>query len=326
MRRRQKRHINRELAAIASLKDSDIDTSDIPEIADWGQAVVGRVYRSEKSAASRPANTGTGFTPRHLPNPDVRGLEGDVLSEMTERTPRFAEAALAQSTSQELILRCVQGQTSAWEEFIRRYNRLIATVVVRISRQWGDTSSELTDDLIQDVYLKLADKNFELLRKFEPRHENSILGFLKIVASNIVYDHFRATRPLKIGGGEPLLRVDTAGSVDTVAQAERDVLLEEVNRLLETRASERDRAIFWLHYRQGFTTTEIATIPEVNLTVKGVESILHRLTQLLKRKLIQAPAEFQAQQGAVTLPLTDLSEQAIEQVLSRARLSPKKAP
>jgi uncharacterized protein (DUF4415 family) len=38
----------REIAALAALKDRDIDLSDIPEVADWTGAVVGKFYRPIK--------------------------------------------------------------------------------------------------------------------------------------------------------------------------------------------------------------------------------------------------------------------------------------
>jgi uncharacterized protein (DUF4415 family) len=39
-----------ELAALAGLRDEDIDTSDIPEITDWSKAVVGKFYRPIKNS------------------------------------------------------------------------------------------------------------------------------------------------------------------------------------------------------------------------------------------------------------------------------------
>ena len=39
---------NRELAALKRVRDYAIDTSDIPETADWSKAVVGKFYRPIK--------------------------------------------------------------------------------------------------------------------------------------------------------------------------------------------------------------------------------------------------------------------------------------
>ena len=52
------------------------------------------------------------------------------------------------------------------------------------------------------------------------------------------------------------------------------LLLDRVDACLrdlapsETR--DRDRKIFWLYYRQGMTAKEIAGLPQIGLTLKGV--------------------------------------------------------
>jgi uncharacterized protein (DUF4415 family) len=39
---------NEEIAALRKMKDGQIDKSDVPELADWSGAVVGRFYRPVK--------------------------------------------------------------------------------------------------------------------------------------------------------------------------------------------------------------------------------------------------------------------------------------
>ena len=48
---------------------------------------------------------------------------------------------------------------------------------------------------------------------------------------------------------------------------------------------ERDRTIFWLYYLQGLTAEEIAGLPTVELSAKGVESALRRITAWLRKEL-----------------------------------------
>ncbi len=43
---------SKELAALAALPDDEIDTSDIPEVVDWENAVVGRFYRPIKQTVT----------------------------------------------------------------------------------------------------------------------------------------------------------------------------------------------------------------------------------------------------------------------------------
>lgn len=292
MSKRVKRQISRELAAIASLKDSDIDTSDIPEITDWSQAVVGSVYGFGKTAPSLPSAAGVGFKPRYLPEPDAQQFTGIVLSGTTVPKQSFTGANLAEMTSRQLIVHCVQNQAPAWGEFIRRYHRLIATVVVRTGIRRGYTSPEVTEDLIQEVYLRLSE-NFRLLRQVELRHENALVGYLKAVTANVVHDYLRSaysTKRAATGSTSDELNPDLVAleSSGAVAEVENAVFMEEIDRALKAGASERDRSMFWLHYRHGLTAKEIASIPELNLTVKGVESTIHRLTRALRHELAQA--------------------------------------
>jgi uncharacterized protein (DUF4415 family) len=42
----------RDIAAIAAMKDGDIDLSDMPEVLDWSKAEVGKFYRPPKKAVT----------------------------------------------------------------------------------------------------------------------------------------------------------------------------------------------------------------------------------------------------------------------------------
>jgi RNA polymerase sigma-70 factor, ECF subfamily len=43
--------------------------------------------------------------------------------------------------------------------------------------------------------------------------------------------------------------------------------------------------IFWLYYRDGLTARAIAQLPGIRLSVKGVESTIHRLTRRVRLRL-----------------------------------------
>ena len=44
--------IEEELSAIADMSDDSVDTSDIPEVTDWSNAVVGKFYRPLKETVT----------------------------------------------------------------------------------------------------------------------------------------------------------------------------------------------------------------------------------------------------------------------------------
>jgi RNA polymerase sigma-70 factor (ECF subfamily) len=197
-----------------------------------------------------------------------------------------------------LIRACSEtGEPEAWEEFIHRYNHMISAVVFQTARRWGEPSRGSIDDLVQETYLKLCANRGQLLREFEFRHSDSLFGFLKVVAANVVNDHFKSLNTVKRGAGlmsdgsADVESIPATGQPDQLSSTERDILLDEIDRLLRSRASEpcheRDRTIFWLYYRQGLTARQIASIPTVGLSEKGVESTILRLTRLVRESLTQ---------------------------------------
>jgi RNA polymerase sigma-70 factor, ECF subfamily len=76
---------------------------------------------------------------------------------------------------EELIRQCSGSRTpQAWEEFVRRFHRLIATVILRTASRLGDASKQTVDDLIQETYLKLCADDFRILRTFEQQHRTPL--------------------------------------------------------------------------------------------------------------------------------------------------------
>jgi RNA polymerase sigma-70 factor, ECF subfamily len=201
--------------------------------------------------------------------------------------------------AQELLRLCLESEDQVvWLEFVRRFQPLIARIVVKSVRRWTNPSPSLIDDLVQDTYLKLCANNFRALRDFDCEHETALFGFLKVVASNVVQDHFRSSYSQKRGSGreeEELdqLTVAAASSGSFSDNAERRILIGEIRRCLESLASEpnfaRDCMIFWLYYQQGLTAKAISELPAIRLTVKGVESTLLRLTRVVREKMNVRP-------------------------------------
>jgi RNA polymerase sigma-70 factor (ECF subfamily) len=186
-----------------------------------------------------------------------------------------------------------RGDTAAWNEFIRRFNPVIARSVVRVAIRYGTSEKSLIDDLIQETYLKICANDCKLLRSFSSQEPNSAFAFLKVVAASVAQDHFKSRLAEKRA---PEL---TAGTVDDICvsapqerlegglnHTERAVLIDQIDRRLKAVVPagelQRARTVFWLYYRVGFTASAIAALPCSNLTTKGVESLLFRLTRLVR--------------------------------------------
>lgn len=191
-------------------------------------------------------------------------------------------------SNEQLLKACAQADDrSADEEFARRFNTVIALTALRTARCWGEAGRASVPDLIQDVYVKLFDDRRRVLRKFRPRHEDSIYSYLRAVAVTTVKDHFKATRTEKRGAGrvhlslQDLNEAGTACTWSDPADINRQVLMSEIAVHLERTfpgpENSRNRDLFWLYYRQGLTAPAIAAIPTFGLGVKGVESKILRM-------------------------------------------------
>jgi len=196
----------------------------------------------------------------------------------------------------ELVRTCAESRNpEAWAEFVCRFEKPIRIAVWRVAQRYGKNDSALIRDLVQDTFIKICDDNCRLLRHFKPSHQDAFFCMLSVTAANVARDHFRASHSGKRGSGQENFGLDEA-SIFIVATSsgsdhmERQILLQELDKILCSICSEeRDREIFWLHYRQGLAASHIAKIRHYGLTAKGVESILHRLRTQLRGKLAERP-------------------------------------
>jgi RNA polymerase sigma-70 factor (ECF subfamily) len=200
----------------------------------------------------------------------------------------------------ELVSYCLNSRDeAAWNEFVRRFQPLIAGVVYRSVCARPRPNTSLVDDLVQQTFVKLYANNYKALWNFNFKDDHGFFGFLKVVASRVVEDHFREVNNQKRGGGREEediedARIPVPFRPNSLQPAEMAILMGQIDQCLAKLASEpnfaRDYAIFWLYFRQGLTAKAISQLPDITLGTKGVESTLLRLTRYVKACLTAAPA------------------------------------
>lgn len=91
---------------------------------------------------------------------------------------------------------------------------------------------------------------------------------------------------------DPEVRQDAHGSQEKIAFG---VFLIEVDRYLRRVVigpdGERDRTIFWLYFRQGMSTREIASLPGIGLSTKGVGSVIERLKDSIREQILRGESD-----------------------------------
>jgi RNA polymerase sigma-70 factor, ECF subfamily len=302
MSKRRSKAASLELTFLSALDSvhSNVDTSEVAEIRDWSRAVRGKFHGASTKEPSRLSKLKAGLLSA-LRRPRVadasgpsskdasRAVLGASSNVASHENVQYSQMAIPQL----IAVGISESSEEAWGEFVRRSQPLIKAVITKAVRRFGNVSHTLVDDLTQDVYLKLCSDNFRALRNVEILQESAFWGFLKIMATHTVQDYRRREAAFRMGAArEPeWLEIDRvlpehAPSSVASSELERRILLEKINTILNTLSHEpnfaRDREIFWLYYRQGLPAKEIAALPDIKLSVKGVESVLLRLTRQLK--------------------------------------------
>jgi RNA polymerase sigma-70 factor (ECF subfamily) len=208
------------------------------------------------------------------------------------RTTRYSSLSL-----KDIVCLCAEAaDDQAWEEFVSRVGRIISLTIMRTASLWGEPSRSLVEDLVQVTYLKLWEGGCCLLRDFAIQHPDAILGYLKKTAVNATHDYFKHGRSQSSGGDQPHVStsdVDPEAGNEIHGSQERiafGVLLNEIDEHLKTVLigpdQERDRMIFWLYFRQGMSTKEIASLPTIGLSAKGVGSVIERLKHCVREQIL----------------------------------------
>lgn len=208
----------------------------------------------------------------------------------------------------DVVCRCAAGPRNdeAWKEFVFRVRKPISlsvmrtASVVRTASLWGGASRSVVEDLVQETYLKLFQDGCRHLLDFAAQHpddEEAILRYIKKTAANATYDHFKRELSKKRGGDK--LHVST-NDVEPVAEKqvhasqeriEFGVLKKEIDELLKRCLTgpdqDRDRTIFWLYFRQGMSTKQIASLPSIiGLTAPGAGSVIERLKHGIREQIV----------------------------------------
>ncbi len=224
----------------------------------------------------------------------VDGIRCDLRAFETGSTAWYSTNLATEETSR-LLDDCQAGKAAAWEDFYARFHALIRITVVKAARPFGCSDRTVFEELVQETYVRLCAANFRILRTARSEHPNAIFALVQSVAWATAVDSFRNRYAAKRGGEvrtvsfDGLLRDVALPQHSPENQLETRLLIEKVedhlDAFLDEATRDRDKSVFWLHYRQGFTAVEISRIARVGLTPKGVESLLHRIVGELKDKM-----------------------------------------
>ena len=199
-------------------------------------------------------------------------------------------------TAPELLRHCAKNlrNRELWEAFYSRYRRKILLYLLRAFRMFGGNSDEFNryaDDWLQEVFTKLVQKEGRVIGSFRGETEVSVYAFLAAIALSVVADQLRSQKALRRRA--QVVSLDQVQSFELPhmdGETKVSALLEVIDIGKALRANdksknpERDLLIFQLHFVEGLTAREIASIPSLKLTTSGLEKVLNRVKSRLVQK------------------------------------------
>jgi RNA polymerase sigma-70 factor (ECF subfamily) len=152
----------------------------------------------------------------------------------------------------------LNGDKTAWDEFVRRYGGLIVAAVRGVVHTHGDL-----EDLTQEVFVRLCKDDFRLLKTYDPARAG-ISTWLTIVARSTARDTLRRRRAESV----PIDLVPEANlAVDAVEPVQK-------LKLPEALLSPRQREILAMLYDGEMDVAEIAV--KLGIDPQTVRSAHHK--------------------------------------------------
>ena len=152
----------------------------------------------------------------------------------------------------------LDGDSAAWEGFVRRYGGLIVAAVRGLAPIPGDI-----EDLTQEVFVRLCKDDFRLLRTYDPARA-ALSTWLTIVARSTARDALRRRRADSV-------------PIDAVPEAQLAIPFVEPIRKLklpEALLSPRQREILAMLYDRDMDVAEIAQV--LGIDPQTVRSAHHK--------------------------------------------------
>lgn len=181
---------------------------------------------------------------------------------------------------QELVRRLRAGDERGWEQFIRRYRKLIYSAIhrvnVRYSAGWDEPEM---DEIFEDALYKLLRNEGKALAAWQGRCK--LETWVYRIVRNVCVDHLRrASRRPSAAAEEPRQELERAsGGAFATERRTRDLRIS-LEQAIERVLTPREAIAVRLIYFEGFTYREVAD--RFRMSVGAMSGMVYRALSKLR--------------------------------------------
>lgn len=271
--------------------------------ASWSEPAAVKVGRSKAAASQRNAAPGRSpepdaAAPAFGPRAPGTGAPRTSRSREVEtsatpssgRCPGLREQAAGaggawhEQTERELLQSLFAGDNGAWQEFDRRYSRLIRACIRRATAQFPAIGPDDAQEIEAMLWVQLLANDQRKLRGFEPERGCALSSWIGMLAMHCAYDYLRSMRrePARVALADAeRLSSELPDPADLCAARERAARLEAALGCF----SARDREFVRLYFGEGLEAEQVAG--QMGISVKTVYSKKHKIRLRLESAMAE---------------------------------------
>lgn len=182
----------------------------------------------------------------------------------------------------ELIARCLQNETHAWEDFVDRSVKPVMRVLLHTTRSRGIQLSPADgDDLVAEVFLELCRNDFACLRRF--RGQSSFNAYLTVIARRVIVRDLSKRPHLTLVSPDPTAWsiADQAEPTASPNPADGGEPFEDLMQLLR-KLDETESRLIQLHHLEGYSYQQISQ--ETGISENSIGPALSRAREKMRQE------------------------------------------
>jgi RNA polymerase sigma factor (sigma-70 family) len=100
-------------------------------------------------------------------------------------------------TDLEFVRKCSTGDSQSWDEFLKRYSRLIYKYIHSVlnSKNILASNQDYVNDIFQEFFSSLIQNDYKKIKTFKAKNNCSLASWLRQVVINFTLDYLRAVKP-----------------------------------------------------------------------------------------------------------------------------------